>query len=88
MALVYLQGPYGVFSLCSGHPSHKLLRGGGTHLSPLLRLNLEAGRILHCACSILQPSGQDLTAFYSALFMALGCGTELNINRGFVINYN
>lgn len=82
MALVCLQGPHSVFSLCSGHPSHKLLVGGGTHLSPLLRLNLEDGRTLHCACSILQPSGYDQTAFYSTLFMTLGCGSELNINCG------
>lgn len=36
VALAFLQGPHGVLSLCSGHPSHKVLDGGGTNLSPLL----------------------------------------------------
>lgn len=44
----------------------------GAHLSPLLRLNLEAGRTLHCACSILQPSGYDLTAFYNTFVYGTG----------------
>lgn len=78
-----------MLSLCSGHPSHEILGGGGTHLSHLLRLNLEAVRTLHWACSVLQPSGYDLTAFDSTLFMALGRGgTELNIDRSIVINHD
>lgn len=49
----------------------------GTHLSPLLSLNLEAARTLHCAGSILKPSGYHLTAVTAIC-------SELNINCGIV----
>lgn len=84
VALVCLQGPCGVFSLCSGRPSHKILHGGELISHPCRDSiwRLELSFVPAASCS---PPATICLHFTAPYIMALGGVAGLNINHGFVI---